>query len=151
MNLDTKNNILYASKILIPILIVIGLFLGGVSGGIITFEPPNKMVNTGEISANIVIDFGDGVTYSNVLTLVNSTVFNFLLKIEKIEDISIETTYWESFGSYSIDSITYQGDKYEANFNTYWALYINGLAAMEGADKIYVHNDDLIEWKFEKF
>lgn len=151
MNPDTKSNIIYASKILIPIVIVIGLFLGGVSAGIITFESPDKIVITGEISASIVIDFGDGTTYSKVLILDNSTVFDFLLEIEKIGDISIETTYWESFGGYSVDSIKYEGKKYEADISTYWALYINGQPAMEGADKIYVQNDDLIEWKFEKF
>jgi hypothetical protein len=151
MNLDIKNNINFALKIIIPIIIVIGLFLGGVSAGIITFESPNKMVNNREISAGILIDFGDGIIYSNNFKLDNSTVFDFLLKIENIGHISIETTYWESFGGYSIDTITYQGVKYEADFNTYWALYINGQAAMEGADKIYVKNDDLIEWKFEKF
>ena len=151
MNPDTKSNIMYASKILIPIVIVIGLFLGGVSAGIITFESPDKIVITGEISASIVIDFRDGTTYSKVLTLNNSTVFDFLLEIEKIGDISIETTYWESFGGYSVDSIKHEGKKYEADISTYWALYINGQPAIEGADKIYVQNDDLIEWKFEKF
>jgi hypothetical protein len=151
MNPNTKSNIIYASKILIPIVIVIGLFLGGVSAGIITFESPDKLVITREISASIVIDFRDGTTYSKVLTLNNSTVFDFLLEIEKIGDISIETTYWESFGGYSVDSIKYEGKKYEADISTYWALYINGQPAIEGADKIYVQNDDLIEWKFEKF
>ena len=151
MNQKTKNNIIYVSKILIPIIVVIGLFLGGVSAGIITFEQPNRIVNTGKVTATIVIDFNDGSSYSNVLTVDNSTVFDFLLEIEKIGDINIETTYWESFGSYSVDSITYQGKKYEGDMSHYWAFYVNGQLSMEGADKIYVQDNDLIEWKFETF
>jgi hypothetical protein len=150
MDQKTKGNIIYASKILILIIIVIGLFLGGINAGIITFEPP-KAVSYGKITATLVINFGDGTTYSNVITLENSTVFEFLLEAEKTGDISIETTYWESFGGYSIDSITYKGKKYEADHSTYWAYYVNGQPAMEGADKIFVQNDDLIEWKFEPF
>ncbi len=151
MNQKKRSNIIYTSKILIPLIIVISLFLGGISTGIITFESPNKIINTGKASATIEIDFGDGIAYSSVFTLDNSTVFEFLLEVEKNGDINIETTYWEQFDSYIVDSITYQGTKYEAGLSAYWAFYINGQPAMEGADKIYVQNDDLIEWKFEKF
>ena len=150
MDQKKRSDIIYALKILLPIIIIIGLFLGGISAGIITFEPP-KAIRHGEVTATLVIDFRDGTTYSNVLTLDNSTVFDFLLEAEKTGDISIETTYWESFGGYSVDSITYKGKKYEADLSTYWAYYVNGQPAMEGADKIYVQNDDLIEWKFETF
>ena len=151
MNPKTNSNIIYALKILIPIIILIGLFLGGISAGIITFEPQNKIINTGKVTATIVIDFGDGTTYSDVLTLENSTGFSILLELEKQGIIGIETTYWESFGGYSVDSITYQGSEYEAGTSRYWAFYVNGQPSMEGADKVYVNNDDLIEWKFEEF
>jgi len=151
MNQNKKDNIIYTLKILLPIIIVIGLFVSGINAGIITFESPIQEINTGKVIATITIDCGDGTSYSNVLTVDNATVFDILLEIEKIGDIEIETTYWESFGSYSVDSITYQGTTYEADLNTYWALYINGQPSMEGADKIYVQNNDLIEWKFEKF
>jgi hypothetical protein len=146
MNQETKNILIYTMKILIPIIIVVGLFLGGVSAGIITFEKP--IVKTGEVKATIIIDYNDGTIYSKTMTLDNSTVFDLLLELEKIGDISIENTYWESFGGYSVDSITYQGKKYEGDFSHYWAFYINGVAAMEGADKIYVNNDDVIKWEF---
>jgi len=147
----TKDNIIYGLKILIPILVVIILFLGGISAGIITFENPHKKIITGKVTATIEIDFGDGTTYSKVMTLDNSTVFDFLLDLEKTGVISIKTTYWESFGGYSIDSITYHGKKYEGDANHYWSYYVNGVAAMEGADKIYVNNDDVILWEFVEF
>ena len=151
MQKETKNNVIYASKIIIPILIVIGLFFGGVSAGIITFEPPNKTVNTGMITATIEIDFGDGTIYSDVLNLENSTGFDVLLELETQGKISIETTYWESFGGYSVDSITYQGKEYEGDLSHYWAFYVNGQPSMEGADKVYVNNNDIITWRFESF
>lgn len=150
MNQKTKSDVIYVSKILIPIIIVIGLFLGGVSTGIITFEPP-KIISQGEVTATITIDFGDGISYSNALTLTEPTIFDFLLEAEKNGDINVENTYWESFGGYSVDSISYQGVEYKAEGSYYWGFYINGQPGDKGADKIYVQNYDLIEWKFEKF
>ncbi len=149
MNKIKSINLIFALKILIPIIVIIVLFLGGINAGIITFEK-HKII-TGEITTTITINFGDGTIYTDVFTLDNSTVFDFLLKVEQNGDIKIETTYWEQFGSYSVDSITYQEKKYETDSNSYWAFYINGQLGMEGADKIYVENNDLIEWKFEKF
>lgn len=151
MDKETKDKVVYASTIIVPIIIVIGLFLGGVSAGIITFNQPTSMANTGQASATISIDFGDGTVYTKEMTLENSTVLDFLLEAEEIGDIEVETTYWESFGGYSIDSITYDGKKYEGDMSTFWLFYINDLPAMDGADKVYVENGDLVEWKFESF
>ena len=89
MKQKKNKNIIYALKIFVPIIIVIGLFLGGISAGIITFEPPEKKVTTGGVTATIEIDFGDGIIYSNVLTIENSTVFDFLLEFENMGDIGI--------------------------------------------------------------
>jgi len=150
MDEKIKNNIIYSLKFIIPIIIVIGLFLGGVNAGIITFEKKIDS-NTGTISATITLEFEDGLTYSKDLTLDNSTVYDFLLSLEENGDIKVESTYWESFDSYVVDSITYNGEKYEGDISYYWAVYINEMPAMEGADKIYVQNDDLIEWKYESF
>ena len=151
MNKDLKDNIIYLSKIIIPIIVVIGLFLGGVSAGIITFESPNKNVNTGLIQVSIELDFNDGSKYVGDMNLENSTGFDILMELEKQDIITIETTYWESFGGYSVDSITYQGKKYEGDSNHYWAFYINGQASMEGADKVYLNDNDVVKWKFEAF
>jgi hypothetical protein len=149
MNQKNKSMILFALKILIPIIVVIGLFLGGINAGVITFE--KQKIITGTITSTIIIDFGDGSQYSNEFTMDNSTVFDFLLRVEHEGIISIETTYWEQFGSYTVDSITYQGTKYESDANSYWAFYVNGQPGMEGADKVFVANNDIIEWRLEKF
>ena len=148
MNAKIKSKVIYCSKILLPIAIIVGLFLSGVGVGIITFEPPSSI--TGEITATIVIDFGDGTNYTKILVMDNSTVFDFLLEVEKIGDIIVETH--EESGSYEIESITYNGEKYTHGEDGYWWLfYINEQFAQDSADKVYVNNNDLIEWKFEKF
>ena len=152
MDLKNKSNIIYLSKIIIPIIIVFILFIGGVSTGVITFETPNKQINTGEIKATIKIDFGDGKVYQKALNIHNSTVFNFLLEVNTIGDISVESSYSEQMGGYEIKSITYQEKKYvHGDGGHWWLFYINGQFASAGADKIYVNNNDLIEWKYEKF
>ncbi len=148
MNSKIRINLIYSFKIIIPLIIVIGLFLAGVSAGIITFESSNKL--TGEITATIEINFGDGTTYSNVFTVENSTVFDFLLETEKNGEIIVETN--EESGSYEIESITYKEIKYTHGENGYWWLfYVNEQFAIDSADKVYVNNGDLIEWKFENF
>jgi len=149
MNKKTKNNLIFTLKFFIPLLIVVGLFLGGIGTGIITFEKPIKM--TGLATATIEIDFGDGIVLSKTITLENSTVFDFLIELEVQGYIQIERTYWNTYDSYSIDSITYEDKKYEGDLNNYWAFLVNGEMAMEGANQIYVNNDDIITWKFVSF
>jgi hypothetical protein len=152
MKMNIKEKTILLLKIFIPIIIVIGLFLGSVNAGIITFKAPNRIV-TGNITATIAIDFGDGKNYSKTITLDNSTVFGFLLELEKTGIIGVEKTYNEQMGSYEINSITYQGTTYVhgKDYSFWWLFYINGQFATEGADKIYVQNGDLIEWKYESF
>lgn len=146
--IEKKNSmIIFSLKLLIPIIIVIVLFLGGINAGIITFEKEKTI--TGEITATLKIDFGDGNIYSDTITLDNSTVYDFLLEVEKKGEISIETSYWESFDSHTVDSITYNGKKYESDMSSFWAFYVNDIAGIEGADKVFLENNDIIEWKLE--
>jgi len=148
MDKNKRSMIIFALKILIPIIVVIILFLGGINAGVITFE--KEKIKTGDITATIKIDFADGTIYQNVLPLKNATVFDFLLEIEKIGDIEIKTNV-ES-GGYEINSINYNGKKYVHGQDGYWWLfYVNEQFAMDSADKTYVKNNDLIEWKYEKF
>ena len=133
-------------------LIVIFLFIGGVSTGVITFELPEKNVDMKTINATIIIDFEEGKTYTKNMIIYNSTIFDFLLEIQKIGDIQLEIPYNEQIGGYEIKSITYQEKKYTHGEDGYWWLfYINDQFATAGADKIYVNNNDIIKWKYEKF
>ena len=152
MEQKKKGNLIFSLKLLIPLAIVISLFIGGVSTGIITFELPKKIVYAGTINASTIIDFGDGKTYSKDMNINNTTVFDFLLEVQKIGEIQLETIYNEQMGGYEIKSITYQEKKYIHGQDGYWWLfYINDQFATAGADKVYVTNNDVIKWKYEKF
>ncbi len=138
-------------KLLIPLIIVILLFFGGVTTGIITFEKPKEKMEFGKVTATILIDFGNDKKYSEKLTLENSTGLEILYQLEKKGIILIETTYWESMDGYSVDSITFQDKKYESDTSHYWAFYVNGEASMKGGDKVFVKNNDEIEWRYVSF
>jgi len=148
------------------LIIVIALFVGAVNVGIITFEKDEikdgyakiinnlenntTTVNQSENIATIIIEFGDGNSLTYDMVIENATVYDLLLEADKNGDINIEPTYWEQYDSYLIDSIIYNGKKYEGGTNAYWSFYVNGEAAMEGANKILVNNNDIINWRFEK-
>ena len=149
MKQKIRDNLIYTLKILIPLIIVILLLIGGISSGIITFKKPK--VITGKVTATIKIDFGDGKVYSNLFTMDNSTVLDFLLEVEKKGDVTVKTTYWEQYDSYFVDSITYQEKIYESDLDHYWAYYVNDQSAIDGPNLIYISNNDLIKWKFEEF
>ena len=147
-----KDSLIFALKLIIPLLIVISLFIGGVITGVITFEQPKKILNKETINATIIIDFGDGKTYSKDMIINNSTIFDFLLEVQKIGDITLETSYNEQMGGFEIKSITYQEKKYiHGEEGCWWFFYINDQFATAGADKIYMNNNDTIKWKYEKF
>ncbi len=153
-----KDNLIFTLKLLIPLIIVISLFIGGVSTGIITFEKPeddikiqNNQNNKSVELAIIKIYFNDNSVVIFNFTTMNISVYDYLLKASEIGNFTIESTYWEQYDSYVIDSITYNGVKYEADSSNYWAYYYNGNYATVSADKQIVKNNDIIEWKYEKF
>lgn len=153
--MNNKGKIVYLSKLIIPLIVVIALFVSAVNFGIITFQKPENKFNAQEIGANesatIIIDFGGGSDISFVINTVNITVYDFLFKAAKIGNFTVKSTYWQQFDSYIVDSITYNGVKYEADSSNYWAYYLNGNYGTVAADKQNVRNNDTIEWKFEKF
>lgn len=147
---NTKNKLFVSLKIIIPLITVICLFLVGVNVGVITFEPPEKK-SQGEISAQIEIKVDNQIIFSRELKLINATVLDFLLELEKLGDITITKTYWEQFESYVIDSITYKDKEYIADINHYWSYYINDESGLVGADQQIVKNNDKITWNYEEF
>ena len=82
---------------------------------------------------------------------MNLSVYDYLLKASEIGNFTVKSTYWEQYDSYVIDSITYNEVKYEADSSNYWAYYVNGNYGTVSADKQIVKNNDIIEWKYEKF
>ena len=151
MSHDTKWKIIYASKILVPVIAIVILFIGGINAGVITFKTPEKNLEE-KITATLIIYFDDETNYSKSITLTNNaTVYDLLLKAAENNEIKIESTYWESFDSIVVDCITYKNVRYASDPNHYWAYYVNEEAGMQGADKQIVENNDLIEWRFKEF
>jgi hypothetical protein len=162
MNSENRNKIKYILTFLIPILVIIGLFMGGIGTGIITFEqnpseeifkPIDESENQNSyINATIVINFESDIKYTRPFQLEeNLTVFDLLLLTKETGDIDVSYTYWEQYDSYFIDSITYNNHKYEGDSNHFWAFYINDVSALEGANKINVNDNDIIKWEFTEF
>jgi hypothetical protein len=164
MNSENENKIKYILTFLIPILVILGLFMGGIGTGIITFEQKQsgnlfKTIDESEnrnaeeqsnfINATIMINFDSDTRYTRLFQLEeNLTIFDFLLLVKEIGDINVSYTYWEQYDSYFIDSLTFNNNKYEGDINHFWALYINDISALEGANKIYVNENDIIKWEF---
>jgi len=153
-----KDSLFFSLKLLIPLIIIISLFIGGVSTGIITFEKPeddtkiqNNQNNRSAESAIIKIYFNDDSVITFNFTTMNISVYDYLLKASEIGNFTVKSTYWEQYDSYVIDSITYNEVKYEADSGNYWAYYVNGNYGTVSADKQIVKNNDVIEWKYEKF
>jgi len=153
-----KDSLFFSLKLLIPLIIIISLFIGGVSTGIITFEKPeddikiqNNQNNRSAESAIIKIYFNDDSVITFNFTTINISVYDYLLKASEIGNFIVKSTYWEQYDSYVIDSITYNEVKYEADSGNYWAYYVNGNYGTVSADKQIVKNNDVIEWKYEKF
>ena len=167
MNFENQNKIKYILTFLIPIIVVIGLFMGGIGTGIITFEQTSKIEifdpnDESEnqipedqhryINATIEIYFENDVKYTRLFQLEkNLTVFDFLLITKETGDIDVSFTYWEQYDSYFIDSISYNNHKYEGDSNHFWVFYVNDESALEGANKIYVNDNDIIKWEFTEF
>lgn len=151
MTHDTKWKIIYTSKIIVPIIVVILLFIGGINAGIVTFEALEKKLE-GEITVTLTIHFNNDTVYSKNIKLPdNSTVYDLLLKAVEDNEIDVESTYWESFDSIVVDCITYNGVRYASDSNHYWAYYVNGEIGLKGADKEIIKDNDLIEWRFTEF
>jgi hypothetical protein len=135
-------------KLLIPLILVVILFAGAVSFGVITIGPEEKIIIDEQVSATIIIDFGDENVISHVISTKNNTVYDFLMEVAEIEDIEVKSTYYPQYDSYFIDSISnYAGAENSKN----WMYYINGELGPVGADKQKVKDGDIIQWKYEDF
>lgn len=106
-------------------------------------ESGEKDVN---VNTRLIIDFGNETRWDYNLTLnsKDATVLNALYEASKLGNFSIKTTYWPSYDSYFVDSIANAGGN-----GKYWIYYVNGEMGNVGADKKFVKEGDLIEWRLE--
>jgi hypothetical protein len=144
--MTSDNKYLPILKIVIPIIIILAIFSGAVALEVIKFEKP-AVINSEEITATVIIDFGEGIPELYEISTINNTVYGFLLEVSHQEGYDIKTTYYASFDSLLIDSISnYEGGQ----DNKYWMFYLNDEFCSVSADKQIVETGDTIEWKFEE-
>ena len=141
-----KKEIKLFINIIIPLLILLIIFYGAINVGIITFEKEKN--NQDIITATVIIDYGNGKSDSYIIKSKNSTVYSFLLETSKQGNFKVDSTYYEEYNSYLINSINGYSSGQD---NKYWIFYVNGEAGIQGANITPVENDDFIEWKFEEY
>ncbi|MCK4996139.1 MAG: DUF4430 domain-containing protein, partial [Thermoplasmatales archaeon] len=133
MNKTQTKNLLV---ILIPLIVLIIAGFSLVTTGIITLEAPN--INTDQIDATLIINYGNENINTYIVTLTNPTVFNVLDQASTDYDFTFRAEYDEQYRSnyiYSINSI-------EEGNNLYWQYYLNGNYGIFGADIQTVKDND---------
>ena len=123
-------------------MVVVLLFAGCISNEEMQNEGKNIVEN---VSMKI---YGQNwtISYTNITT-ANTTVYALLLECASHYDFAVKATYWGSYDSILIDSIN--GTENGENGH-YWQYYVNGTLANVGCDKYVLHNNDVVEWKFEQ-
>lgn len=127
-------------------IIILAVIIIGITSGCLKQETNGDIKK--EVSATVKIDFGNETEETYEITTKNNTVYGFLLEAAKKGEFSVNTTYYGTFDSIFIDSIS---NIENGQDNKFWIYYINGESGSAGVDKQNVENNDLIEWKFETF
>ena len=106
---------------------------------------PNPNGNAHNLSMRIVTPTWS-LEYCGELT-ANVTVAGFLHEAAQALNISIDEEYYPSYHSYFVSGINgaVNGDD-----GLYWQYYVNGLLPMVGSSQYILHDDDVVEWRFEK-
>ena len=82
--------------------------------------------------------------YMNVNT-ENVTVADFLFECANHNNFTVKKKYWKGYKSFLIEAINGiengEGDRY-------WQYYVNGKFADVGCSNYFLHDDDVVEWRF---
>ena len=83
--------------------------------------------------------------YMNVNT-ENVTVADFLFECANHNNFTVKKKYWKGYKSFLIEAINGiengEGDRY-------WQYYVNGKFADVGCSNYFLHDNDVVEWRFE--
>jgi len=83
--------------------------------------------------------------YMNVNT-ENVTVADFLFECANHYNFTVKKKYWKGYKSFLIEAINGiengEGDRY-------WQYYVNGKFADVGCSNYFLHDNDVVEWRFE--
>lgn len=140
-----KKNLKNLLMILIPIAIILVAGLGLINAGIITTEKSD--LSSDQITVKLRLNYGTGDVDEYTIKTSNATVYSVLMNAAEKNDFEVESTYYEEFDSYLIESI----NSVEGSADMFWQYYLNGEMGMAGANSQFVQDNDIIEWKYEKF
>lgn len=143
-------------KIIIPLGFVLIIFASLFGMGVITTEKDTNNGSTDddvvflneEVTATVIINYGDGDVDTYDITSKNDTVFGFLLEAANQDSLDVKTTYYGQYDSILVDSI---GSYVGGDGGKYWQYYLNEEYGIIGVDKQMVSDGDTIVWKFEGF
>ena len=83
--------------------------------------------------------------YMNVNT-ENVTVADFLFECANHNNFTVKKKYWKGYKSFLIEAINGiengEGDRY-------WQYYVNRKFADVGCSNYFLHDNDVVEWRFE--
>lgn len=97
----------------------------------------------------VVINFGNGTVFAKAVYFNLDTNFSVLNATLSAVNGKMEYVYSEKFGDVFVTKIL--GVENNANVSKYWMFYVNGELSQTGALKTKVFNNDVIEWRYEKF
>jgi len=158
MNKKENNTLKAVILAVIPLILVVAIFATAINMGIMTGTNTNNELNNitnnkntetlDEITATIIIDFGNETTKTYEIKTTNATAYGFLIEAAKIGEYDVKTTYYGIYDSLLIESIS---NIENGQNNKYWIYYINSESGSIAADKQIIENNDIIEWRFEEF
>lgn len=76
----------------------------------------------------------------------NVTVAYFLFECANRYDFTVKKKHWQGYDSFFIEAIN---GVENGEDNRYWQYYVNGKFADVGCSNYFLHNNDIVEWRFE--
>lgn len=131
--------------ILVPIIVIALVGIGLVNSGIITTEP--LKINTNEVNATLIIDYGNNQVDTYNMKVENPTVFSVLMKASNLYGFEVGAEYYNNYQSnyiYSINNVV------EGKNNKFWQYYLNGEYGTVGADLQPINNNDTVKWMYQE-
>lgn len=125
----------------IALLLVLVSVTGCVSTSV---KEGNAVERVDNVSMEIIAP-GWNIAYRNVTTM-NVTVASFLLEWAHRYNFSVKANYWQGYDSLFVKSINNIENGEDGN---YWQYYVNGEYAQVGCSLYHLHDNDVVEWRFE--
>jgi len=130
----------------IPVgVIALLLVLVSVTGCVSTSVKEDNAVERVDNVSMEIITPGWNIAYRNVTTM-NVTVASFLLESAHRYNFSVQANYWQGYDSLFVKSINNIENGKDGNC---WQYYVNGEYAQVGCSLYHLHDNDVVEWRFE--